>query len=307
MNICGGCDEVEEEDKSEMSFTQETVVMKEEPLSVADSSQLKDMTIEKLLNKKVPPLSSHKKSIEDTFKEFVGKTHTSERSNCEKYFQKFKESVQAEVDYMRSSSAKKFNFIANSFKNIEFEKDGWYQGQADGSVPEGVGFMCEKLKDNVFRLSCGIFTGEKRMPTGMCFYIKSNGCWYFGQMDGGIEKAGILVTKMPVSGRFRKFEGFFEKGLPSGPKCKISYYDEQGFDYYEGPVYNGKPHGKGKIYWDNGEESLEANFNQGIAHGSGNYFVKRDYGKTYLTWWENGVVDPRGLPNPPSKEMKIPQ
>ena len=49
-------------------------------------------------------------------------------------------------------------------------------------------------------------------------------------------------------------------------------------DYYDGSIYNGKTHGRGKLYYDKEFKKIkyDGNWNNGKRHG---------YGKSY---WDNG-------------------
>jgi hypothetical protein len=76
-------------------------------------------------------------------------------------------------------------------------------------------------------------------------------------------------------------EGSFVNGVAEG-YCKQTYMQEEGKDrpeLYEGEFHNGKHHGQGVYYYDDGTYH-KGSFKDGYEHGVGYYY----YPKTNETW-----------------------
>lgn len=287
MNLCGTCEEVDEEDRSEISFMEEAVEYKESPLKVDDC---KSENIHNLIDDLLEPKATIlKDKFNKTFEEYIAKVPEVERKNCLMFFQKWRESMKAEVmHFISNKQIKGAEFLQYQAGSITYQnKNCWYRGQIVGHAPCGIGYMCEEQEDKTLRLSAGKFAENRRLPENISFSLWSNGSWFFGELNKGMIKTGIHFVNLD-NGNYRKYEGMFVGGQLLG-RGKITYYGQEGYDSYEGNIINNKPNGKGKILWGKGANSLEVTFQNGKASGSGTLYEKSNDHKTCLTYWKDGV------------------
>ena len=81
--------------------------------------------------------------------------------------------------------------------------------------------------------------------------------------------------------RWFTIKGSFVNGFAEG-YCKQTYKQEEGEygeSYYEGDFHNGKHHGQGAYYFDDGSYH-KGSFKEGYEHGVGYYYNQ----KTNQTW-----------------------
>lgn len=312
MNICGGCQEIEDEDKSEISgFGMSTAeeVIGEADLKVIDYDTLSNANLDNLWSS---PKVDELKGLDlfnTTIQIYLAALLIDEKKKwCLSYYQRFTEMIREEIKQLKGMKSVRASTLTNKFTHIKFEDNMWYQGQSDDDKPEGFGVMLEKITSNgqsKLRLCCGIFDSNLRTPTGTCFYICNNGEWFFGRMEGGFEKAGVMNRKVGNTANFIRYDGFFMNRKLCGPGSKITYDGYKGFLSYEGQSYEGLPDGKGKLTWDSGKQSLDGEFSLGKANGSGYYASPKNAGKLLFTYWEKGRVHKKDLPNPPEIELNL--
>lgn len=312
MNICGGCQEIADEDKSEISgFGMSTAeeVIGEAKLKVIDYDTLSDVNLDNLWSSSSGSKLNGLDLFNTTIQNHLAALLIPEQKQlCMSYYQRFTEMIREEISQLKGMKSVRASTLTNKFTHVKFVDNMWYQGQSDDDKPEGFGGMLEKITSNgqaKLRLCCGIFDGKLHTPTGTCFYICNNGEWFFGRMEGGVEKAGVMNRKVGNTANFIRYEGFFISRKLCGPRSKIFYDGYKGFLSYEGQSYEGLPDGKGKLSWNNGKDSFDGEFSLGKANGSGYYASPRNPGKLLFTYWENGIVHKKDLPNPPEIELNL--
>lgn len=314
MNLCGGCEDVDEDDATYMSDTKDTeekeapLVKKGEAVDI-NFQDLKPNTIEAKIGALKNLNPELKKVFDEYMKEVPKFAKKIKDRECEELYENLVNSIKDQATNSSDEVKSKLGFDNKKFKYIEYQDNSWYFGQtSDGMIinndlPKGFGYFHQTMEGkgpggtNLSRLSVGVFNEEYRLPIGRAFILYNTGGWYFGATNKSRLFAGILAEKMSENMLYpyRIYEGRFLFDKLNGSQSKIWLYldlKHNDYCYYEGNVKGSLPHGEGKLTIFEGSQKtvLEGEFKEGNAHGSISYYGKTNEGitVTYLTYWIDG-------------------
>ena len=137
-----------------------------------------------------------------------------------------------------------------------------------------IGSVIDSLKRNLkistFDYNNGRYIGEYNgdIVEGYGKFVRNNNSYYIGQWLNDCEHGkGVIYSDIKSNNKNIIYDGNFENGFPEGEgKC---YYENE--DYYIGLFSKGIRHGKGIIYYKNGNIKFKGDFVEDKAEGNGTY------------------------------------
>jgi len=161
-------------------------------------------------------------------------------------------------------------------QRLDFGK-GYYLGQVINGKKEGIGayFFNDGNK----------FEGEFKNNTinGSGIYFWSNDRYFAGTWVNG-KRTGYGIEVYP-NGTYA-IQYWDNEVLTQAPQPNNPQRYNTSAGYYIGDMKDGKPHGRGKFYWNSGA-SFEGTWNNNVIQGSGILRFANNAG-VYVGYWKNG-------------------
>ncbi len=155
--------------------------------------------------------------------------------------------------------------------------NGYYYGEVKNGKRHGIGAL---YFDNGERFE-GNWINDEICGSGIYFW--PNGSYFSGYWDSS-RRNGYGIEVKP-NGTYSIHYFVDEKSVIRvvANRSRLNYAN----GYYIGQVLNGKAHGMGTYYWNDGSK-FEGNWVNGVIHGNGLLTYSNNQG-VYVGYWDNGI------------------